>query len=78
MYNDSAGGVEMDHYYVNNNAQENGDHEVHKKSCKYCPDANSRIYLGYFPNCKEAVRIAGEKFTQVNGCYYCSKECHTG
>jgi len=67
----------MDHYYVNKNAQSNGDHEVHKEICDYLPNSENQIYLGYFSNCGEAVKKAGEYFDQVNGCYYCSYECHT-
>ena len=67
----------MDHYYVNKNAQSNGDHEVHKESCDYLPNSENRIYLGYYSNCREAVKKAKEYFDQVNGCYYCSYECHT-
>jgi len=68
----------MDYYYVNKNAQSNGDHEVHKEGCDYLPETNNRISLGSFSNCREAVEKAEEHFTQVNGYYYCSIECHTG
>lgn len=64
-------------YYVNRNAQNNGDHEVHEVSCSYLPDALNRISLGEFGSCAPAVRQAREHFSQVNGCYYCSKPCHT-
>lgn len=65
----------MNDYYVNTNAQANGDHEVHKEGCKYMP--NSRKHLGEFANCYDAVRAATRHYAQVNGCYYCSSECHT-
>ncbi len=64
-------------YFVNKNAQNNGDHEVHKSSCSYIPDSGNRIYLGDFATCQEAVRKAKEHFRQSNGCFYCSNECHT-
>lgn len=67
----------MANYYVNKNAQSNGDHEVHKAGCSWLPKVENRIYLGNFNNCKEAVRKAKEYYSKVNGCYYCSKECHT-
>jgi hypothetical protein len=67
----------MDNYYVNNNAQSNGDYEVHKEDCSFMPGVNNRTDLGSFSNCREAVEKAKEFFTQVNGCYYCSRECHT-
>ncbi len=65
-------------YYVNKNAQANGDHEVHTGSCSYLPAAENRIYLGSFANCAEAVKAAKSYYSQVNGCYYCSRPCHTG
>lgn len=67
----------MARYYVNDNAQANGDHEVHKHGCSFIPDADNRTYLGNFSSCFPAVREAREKYTQVNGCFYCSKPCHT-
>jgi len=67
----------MFHYYVNKNAQSNGDHEVHKEGCSHFPSVSNRMYLGYFSNCKQAVRKAKEYYSQVNGCYYCSNSCHT-
>ncbi len=67
----------MVEYYVNRNAQDNGDHEVHKSDCEYLPDVENRQYLGCFLNCKDAVREARKYYAQSNGCYYCSPECHT-
>ena len=64
-------------YYVNKNAQENGDHEVHKSNCSWMPHENNRQYLGDFSNCKDAVREAKKYYTQTNGCYYCATACHT-
>jgi len=67
----------MDYYYVNKNRQTNGDHEVHKSGCSYLPDAENRLYLGYFSTCAEAVREAKKTYSQSNGCYYCCNACHT-
>jgi hypothetical protein len=64
-------------YYVNKNAQPTGEHEVHNSSCSYLPDVDNRIYLGNFSNCKDAVREAKKYYTNVDGCYYCSRDCHT-
>ncbi len=64
-------------YYVNENEQTNGDHEVHAEGCSHMPILSNRKYLGEFYNCWEAVASAKKDFIQVNGCYYCSKECHT-
>ena len=64
-------------YYVNKNAQKNGDHEVHKLGCSYIPASENRMYLGEFATCRSAVTKAKEYYPQSNGCYYCSNECHT-
>jgi len=66
----------MDYYYVNKNAQPTGEHEVHKDSCRYLPDTNNRIGLGYFSNCSDALRKAKEYYSKVDGCYYCCLSCH--
>jgi len=67
----------MASYYVNKNSQANGDHEVHKSGCSRLPNPENRQYLGEFSNCRDAVRKAKDFYTRVNGCFYCSKECHT-
>ena len=67
----------MARYYVNKNAQDNGDHEVHTTGCQWMPDPQNRMYLGDFMNCHQAVQEAKRHYIQSNGCYYCSKPCHT-
>lgn len=67
----------MKKYYVNNNVQSNGDHEVHNENCVYLPLQQNRTYLGFFFSCKDAVNEAKKHHTQVNGCKTCSTECHT-
>jgi len=67
----------MTRYYVNKQAQANGDHEVHKEGCSWMPESYNAQYLGFFSQCSDAVKEAMKYFRQVNGCYYCSKECHT-
>ena len=67
----------MANYYVNKNAQSNGDHEVHKSGCSWLPNTDNRIYLGNFDNCSDAVKESKKYYSQVNGCYYCSRDCHT-
>ena len=67
----------MARYYVNKNAQTNGDHEVHVSSCSYLPDPENRLFLGEFTNCYDAVREAKKHYPQSNGCYYCCYPCHT-
>lgn len=65
----------MSSYYVNNRPQLTGEHEVHKDGCAYLP--TERTYLGEFFNCKEAVVAARSYYSKVDGCFWCSKDCHT-
>lgn len=69
--------TEKKSYYVNDNAQTNGDHEVHRDGCQYLPAAANRTYLGSFDNCSDAVTAAKKHYKEVNGCYTCSRACHT-
>lgn len=48
----------MAKYYVNKDAQDNGDHEVHHSNCSWLPDIKNRIDLGECTNCHEAVKKA--------------------
>lgn len=64
-------------YYVNDNAQPNGDHEVHVEGCKNMPSIQNRTSLGECTSCAEAVLKAKTRHKQVNGCYHCCNECHT-
>ena len=67
----------MSAYYVNMNAQPNGDHEVHKDGCSFMPNPSNRKYLGDFASCDPAVQAAKRIYNKSNGCYYCSNRCHT-
>ena len=67
----------MANYYVNKNAQTNGDHEVHVTGCGHMPAIENRIYLGDFSSCGPAVEQAKKHYPQSNGCYFCSFVCHT-
>ena len=69
--------TESHHYYVNDNSQDNGDHEVHKEGCSYLPDVLNRTYLGMFPSCHGAVQEARNYYGRVNGCFWCAYPCHT-
>ena len=64
-------------YYVSKKAQDNGDREVHREGCGYLPGQEDRIYLGEFRDCRTAVWEAKKYYAQVNGCFYCLRECHT-
>lgn len=68
----------MTMFYLNNNAQYNGDHEVHTRTCTYFPTDYS--YIGDYSNCHEAVLAAKSQFpskSRINGCFFCSRPCHT-
>ena len=65
----------MPRYYVNNNQQPNGDHEVHKEGCPWMP--SSKIDLGVFSNCASAVAAAKRHYTKADGCAHCCAACHT-
>lgn len=67
----------MKYYYVNKEQQNNGDHEVHNEDCRFLPSIQNKLYLGVFTTCKDAVKEAKKHYDQVNGCYFCSNECHT-
>jgi hypothetical protein len=72
----------MPNYCLNQNAQSNGDHEVHDlASTKGClPAVEHRIALGSFLNCAGAVAEAKRRYpnARINGCYYCAYACNTG
>jgi len=69
----------MPYFCVNENAQSNGDHEVHDTaSTRGClPDLSNRVDLGYQATCAEAVTAAKQVYPQSNGCYHCAEPCHT-
>jgi hypothetical protein len=65
----------MKNYYVNNIAQPSGDHEVHEKGCVFMP--SNRKDLGKHSDCQSAVEEAKLTYTNADGCFHCSYECHT-
>ena len=65
-------------YFVNRNAQPDGDHEVHREGCPHPPAPKNRLYLGDFSSCEAAVREAREHYAQADGCYHCARACDTG
>ena len=67
---------EMPKYYVNDNAQPTGEHEVHSEYCKYLPFIKSKTDLGYHSGCYSAVRKAQQYYLNVDGCAECSELCH--
>ena len=67
----------MTKYYVNKNAQKNRDYEVHKTGCEWFPNRENIEYLGDYKSCESAVFEAKRRRYKANGCFYCSKDCHT-
>ena len=70
----------MPTYCVNKVGQSgSGDHEVHDLNfgCPHLPSAQNQLNLGWFSSCSEAVSAAKNYYSDVNGCYYCAKDCHT-
>jgi hypothetical protein len=67
----------MKKYFVNNNAQSNGDHEVHNEDCVYLKLANNTTLLGLFSTCEPAVVAAKKLYYRANGCKFCCFSCHT-
>ncbi|ADQ80892.1 hypothetical protein Palpr_2762 [Paludibacter propionicigenes WB4] len=66
----------MENFYVNIDAQPNGDHEVHSAKCLYFHTLENRKYLGIFRTCTDAVAFAKNIYPQANGCYYCCRAAH--
>lgn len=64
-------------YYVNDNQQNTGEHEVHNENCTYLSQIVSKTYLGYFDNCDDAVTKAKQHYSDVDGCFHCCEPCHT-
>jgi len=58
-------------YYLNRNAQNNGEHEIHKEDCKFIPSLNNRILLGHYKTDEEALEVARRIFPKVDGCSHC-------
>ncbi|PSW06002.1 hypothetical protein C9I89_05660 [Photobacterium lipolyticum] len=67
----------MSLFYVNKNAQDNGDHEVHSASCSYLPKKENCHPLGYHTACSTALTAAKKVYPKSNGCYYCSYSSYT-
>lgn len=64
------------YFYVNSNAQPNGDHEVHREDCRWLPSVENREGLGFFNTSQEAVDAARHRYFQADGCCYCCPESH--
>lgn len=62
-------------YYVNDNAQNTGEHEVHLSTCTFLP--SYRSFLGEHASCWGAIVEARKIYSNVDGCFWCSNACHT-
>lgn len=67
----------MPYFYINKNAQETGEHEIHKSPCNWMPSENNKISLGWFNTFGEAKMEALKHFDNVDGCIHCCPEGHT-
>lgn len=65
------------YYYVNRNAQVGGEHEVHREDCSYLPIETNRVHLGLYSSCKPAVEAAKKLYSNVDGGFFCCRDCHT-
>lgn len=67
----------MERYYVNRNAQSNGDHEVHIETCSFISSMDNKEDLGSFYSCQSAVQEAQRRGYNANGCATCCPKSHT-
>jgi len=69
----------MARYYVNVTEDNGGHHEVHRLGCVKFPSPENREFLGEFSSCFLAVKKAKSLgYFTANGCWFCSRDCHTG
>ena len=71
----------MTNYYLNLNAQYNGDYEVHKESCPFYYNykiGGNFIYIGAFINEQDAVKRAKMLYPvyKIDGCAHCCSKTH--
>jgi hypothetical protein len=67
----------MAEFYVEINAQANGEHIVHFADCSLLPAKDTISYLGSIASCTSAIKKAAERFKQVNGCPQCAAGSHS-
>ncbi len=73
-----GGEINMRRYYINRNAQANGDQEVHTTRCSHPPNTDNRVPLGNHATCRSAIQEARRRgFPRADGCAYCSPDCHS-
>ena len=59
-------------YFVNRNAQRDGDHEVHAETCSWLMLAMRKVDLGVHASCQEAVEKARQTYPRSRECCWCS------
>ena len=69
--------MNMPIYYVNNNPQPTGEHEVHLEGCYWLNLAISKTSLGPHSSCASALIAARSFYSNVHGCAFCCPECHS-
>lgn len=57
-------------YYLNEEPQPSGVHEIHADGCKFLP--LKKVYLGYFSNSEEATRNAKQFYKYISVCEHCN------
>ncbi|MUH34271.1 hypothetical protein D9O36_00300 [Zobellia amurskyensis] len=62
-------------YYVNDTAQANGNHEVHKQDCNLLAFMLSKTDLGNHASCHLAIAEARKIYSQSSACVRCFKKC---
>lgn len=63
--------------YCVNTQETDGAHEVHEMSCNYLPAPQNQKKLGWFSDCHGAVAEAKKTYSNADGCWHCSRPCHT-
>lgn len=63
-------------FYLNKQAQKNGEHEVHTSTCIFLPSLENRIDLGEHTKCSAALEMASNFYDYTNGCKFCCSKCH--
>ena len=75
----------MAKYILNINKQDSlseENYEIHnEETCAHLPNTENRRHIGYFSNCKDEIIQAKIKYPEyakdIDGCFWCSRPCHT-
>jgi len=68
-------------YYLNLPPKSEGKgllYEIHKEDCPWLEQVEHSELIGDFLNCREAINKAqlDHPDWKIEGCFYCSKDCH--